>query len=268
LIGRFNYMFTNTLDGMITAKRDVQMFPDPLGRDNHNESTITGELNWQLSTTTLAYVYDTYQRMDQSQSSVGGGASGCTYYGLLNDLCNEVPFAPYSYFQGITNVFSYDMSDKNNVLGIGASHLFDNKAKLDASYQYQITRTSVSYVNQVPGNCNGGISPIGVLGLGNYGCPAVVPASYVNGAGFYQNVLQFPDEKWDRQTFNLNYTYPVTAAAAVRVSYTFDKADEADWHYDGLCGYNNAPGDHYFLSCNPASSFKNQTIGVFLQYKM
>jgi len=276
LIGRFNYMLTSTLDGMITAKDDKMMYPmDPFGygREARQDLGVTAELNWQISTVTNAYIYDTWQYMHQTQDSVSAGTSGCTY-GLLDaGQCTDVPEIYGSGIEAINQAFYYDTRDNNNMFGVGFGHLFDNKQKLDLSAQYEKTSTSILYEGRQAGNCAGGPANIGgsfltAQDLAEYGCPNVPIGEFIQGEGFAVNSLQLPDEVWNKETLTAKYTIPLTANTALSFTYKFDDAQEADWHYDGLCAYANTPGDRYYLSCNPSNGFKNQTIGAWLAWKL
>jgi hypothetical protein len=271
LIGRFNYMITSNLDGMITAKDDKQMYPmDPFGfgRQNRDDMSLTGELNWQISTQTNAYVYDTWQYMHQTQASVSAGTSGCTYSILLAGGCNDVPGAAGSNTLAFNQAFYYDTKDNNNMLGAGFGHLFENKQKLDVNAQYEKTSTSELFEGRQEGNCAGAPAPVLGLNSGYYGCPNVPIATFIQGAGLNVSNFAFPDTTWNKETITAAYSIPLTANTALRFTYKFDDAQEADWHYDGLCAYANTPGTRYYLSCNPSNGFKNQTIGAWLSWKL
>jgi hypothetical protein len=113
-------------------------------------------------------------------------------------------------------------------------------ARFDGSYQYTRTRTSINYYSW-----NG------------------TTASTLTGN------FTFPDMRYDRQQLTLNVTVPIDQKMAVRGTVMYDKADVADWHYDGLSALNNVTGaGRYYLDGGPAQSYSATTVGVFLQYQL
>jgi len=273
MIGRFNYMITSTLDGMVTAREQIQEFPDPLGRSTRRDQSVSLEFNWQPTTTTNLYVWDTWQTMNQTQYSLDNNTGSCTAaeYDAGDCSWTYISTPTLGNVVGLTtNFFGYDTTDNNNVFGVGFSHLFDNKMKFDASIQYTGSQTSVNYADYCTGpttnpltgaaigsGCGGGLTP-GAAVIGN-----VVPFNGVN----YPAAFSMP-ETWNQTTVKLGLLVPTSKNMAVSFNYSFDRANEYDFHYAGLAANNDVEGTRYYLSPDPGIGFSDQTFMISFHYKM
>ena len=290
LIARYNYMFTNTLDGMVTAKEQIQFFPDLLGRDTRREHNLSFDLNYQPTTTTQIGAYYTYQAAYQSQMSLNddSGTAGdqCTAAQYSSGNCSLAINVPGSGYYNPNQFFRYDTDDINHVFGLTFGHLFANKVKLDSTMQYTRTRSPMDYATvcglAAPAVApNGGLAQActgaGALAVAGVGTPTIYVAA--NGAPVGTGVIvpsafSFPDMVYNRWQFNLGVQVPISQQLGVRFIYMFDHASISDWHYDGLAAAGDAPTNgagtarDYYLDSGPAQPYTTHTVGAFLQWKM
>jgi hypothetical protein len=223
--------------------------------------------------------YYTYQAVDQSQISLndtsGTAADQCTAALFAAGGCNAILFAPGSiYSVGTNQFFRYDTNDRNHVIGLNFSHLFEDKVKFDSNFQYTRTRSPVDYQYfcNITATAANGNQTCGAVGT-TAGAPGI-PNAFVAGYGLTPDAFSFPDLVYNRIQLNLNLTVPVTKEASVHFLYSYDHAGISDWHYDGLAAANNvltnAAGTvrEYYLDSGPAQPYTAHTIGAFFQYKM
>jgi hypothetical protein len=245
IVLRYNKALTDTFDFMVTGRSKMSSYPNPgvidIGLDSRRENTLSLDLNWQASQATALYGYATVQQAKQGQRSIDGYYSNCT---TVITACSAVIGGSNSIFGALTDAsafFHYGSEDKNAVVGIGFSHA-EAAVRFDGNYQYVRTRTSIDF-NRWNNTITG---------------PATTVAAF-----------NFPDMQYDRQQLNLGVTVPVDSNLAVRGMYMYDRANIADWHYDGLGAVSNTTGDgRYYVDGGPAQSYKAQTLGLMLQYKM
>jgi hypothetical protein len=157
--------------------------------------------------------------------------------------CNAVVGGTNSIYGNIvagTTFFTFHTQDDNAVFGLGFAHA-EPWARFDGNYQYTHTRTPIDFVRYTAG------------------APATPTAAFT-----------FPDQVFNRQQLTLGATVPVDQNIAVRGFYMYDRVNDADWHYDGLADprISGATGLGFQLDRNPSASFKAQTLGLMLQYKM
>jgi hypothetical protein len=244
LIGRYNYAFSETLDGMITGRYKDETYPQEdallVGRQARKDGTISFELNYQPTTTTGGYATVSFENVNQSQWSIDplAGASGCTEALYLAGKCNATVGAQNSIYQNLNflDQFGYSTNERNIYLNIGVNHTFDT-VLFNANYTYTNTRSPMNfwlYQTPAPGN----------------------------------QAFSFPDMVFDHHQLNLNATMPISAKASAHLVYMYDKTYVADWHYDGLGALNNTTGAAFYLDSNPSPSYSAQSLGFFLQYKL
>jgi hypothetical protein len=270
LNARFNMAIASTVDLSASVQTRENKYPESLyGRKgNQRQNSASVELNWQPLDRFSAYGSYSYQ--DSSLDQAGLQPNACvigTSYNFLSDgVVQTTPLSAAQIAAGVSIVgtnavtatnfqtvcgtvaatsplyptsrtWTISHREKSHDVTVGGNYDF-SKLKLNVNYSYARSTTQIGYTYNAA-----------ALGL----TPAQVALA---GSGF-------PDMKYQRTMLETSALVPLSAKAAVRLYYRYEKGKIRDWHYDGVA-QNPTPSTNQqtFLDSGP-QDYDASVVGLF-----
>lgn len=275
LNARVNYAFLPTLDGAVSLQVKDADYPAEYGRTGrHGSRSLTFDLNYQFSPTSVAYGFYTWQSGKMAQKGVQPNSCmlSNTYYFYSNgQVLNaatgaRAPTTP----AGATLVATQDVTpgnwagvcgsasatsplfpdsrgwevdskDRGDVLGLGLK-LDLGKAKLETDFTRTLGRTQIGYA----------YNP---AALGMSAAQAGLAGSGFSDLAFAENV------------FNVSVLVPVTKTVSVRGLVRYETGKIRDWHYDGVAANPMPANNGAYLDAGP-QDYRATTVGILFQVRM
>lgn len=241
LKARLNYLPRADMNLGATLQSKISDYPADFGRTGRQtQNSLNLDLGYVPSAVTAVNFYYSYQTAKLKQADaadIGSAAAvGCA---VLPPSCSNAFGAPLSIYPA-DRYWNAVSKDRTDVFGLELRHDF-GKHKLDAQYTYLSSRSPLSYAYA---SANALESPAFAAQAGN----------------------AFPDLTYDLQVFDAGLRLPISQRTAIRLSYHFEAARIADWHYSGL-DRSSVAGNRVYLDAGPRN-YRVHVLGAFLQVKL
>lgn len=234
LNARFNYMLRSDMDAFVSLQHKLSDFGAQYGRVGDDKSdTLNLEWNYTPSPITSVFTFYSLQKSSMAQRNINDAR-----------VATPDPNAGGSYYP-LSNAWDASFRDTNHTLGAGFAHAFGTY-RLESRYSYAWMK-----------------------GKSDYGYADAAGATVGSGVGETQTAAQagsnFSDLRYTQHILETSLSWPVDKNLGVRLFHRYEKREVADWHYDGIG--DQLIGQKLYLGNSP-EGFKNNMVGVFLQYRM
>jgi hypothetical protein len=272
---RFNHGIGSTIDASAGIQVKDLEYPSSMYGRNGTQRLISPslELNWQMSATSNAYGFYSFETGRQQQAGVQPNACtiGNSYYFFSDGTTqtNNTGVAPNppagttlvatervlqsnwssvcatasvaSPLFPISRTWDESQKDRNTVSGVGFRYEL-GRVMTEIGYTYSNGRTSVTYEYKA-------------AALG-------VNATQVGLAG-----SGYPDLVFQQHLAEASAVVPIVRAWSLRVLYRYERAELRDWHYDGI-EQNTMPANNAaYLDFGP-QNYKVHFFGVLFRYEL